>query len=60
MSVLMKGPGDHLIQSPFQTVKLRPREGNDLPKTQSKLVGCQLRGREANPEMGSGNKRLWG
>lgn len=56
----MRGPGDHLVQSPFQMVKLRPREGNDLPETQSKLVGCQLRGREANAEMGSGNKRSWG
>ena len=60
MSVLVKGPGGHLIQSPFQMVKLRPRERNDLPETQSKLVGCQLRGQEANTEMGSGNKRLWG
>ena len=60
MSVLVKGPGGHLIQSPFQMVKLRPRERNDLPETQSKLVGCQLRGQEANTKMGLGNKRLWG
>ena len=31
--------GGHLIQSPFQIGKLRPREGNDLPKTQSKSGG---------------------
>ena len=58
--MFMRGLGDYLVQSPFQMVKLRPREGNDLPETQSKLVGCQLRGREANAEMGSGSKRLWG
>lgn len=52
----MRAPGGHLTQPPFQRGKLRPREGNDFPKTQSKSGGgvrstvgwprvwCQLRG----------------
>lgn len=41
----VRGLGDHLIQSPhFQMGRVRPREENNLPKSQSKSVGAVQRG----------------